>query len=188
MRNAIILHGQPDKKEYYNPKMPSMSNAHWIPWLQSQLLKHDILAATPEVPFAYNPDWNLWKKEVERFEIGSDTLIVGHSRGCDFWLRYLSERDDLIVGKVVLVAPSIGYLQKDKDYFGHYVIDPELTSRTTNLIIFHSDNDHRGVIDSVTEISNKLKGIEEYKFHLGHFTSESMKSTEFPELLKVLID
>jgi uncharacterized protein len=45
MKNAIILHGNPSKEEYYDPKMPSMSNAHWIPWLQAQLLTHEIAAA-----------------------------------------------------------------------------------------------------------------------------------------------
>lgn len=109
MKNAIILHGQPSKEEYYDPERPSMSNAHWIPWLQGQLLKNDIAAATPEVPFAYEPEWELWKQEVERFEITPDTLIVGHSRGGEFWLRYLSENKDLSVGKVVLVAPSLGW-------------------------------------------------------------------------------
>ena len=113
--NAIILHGQPGSEEYYDLDRPSMSNAHWIPWLQAQLLKKDIPAATPEVPNAYKPEWELWKKEVERFDINADTLIVGHSRGCDFWLKYLSENKDLKVGKVVLVAPSLGYLQGNRN-------------------------------------------------------------------------
>ena len=42
MKNAIILHGGPSKKEYYDLNMPSMSNSHWLPWLQAQLLKKDI--------------------------------------------------------------------------------------------------------------------------------------------------
>ena len=40
-RNAVILHGQPSREEYYDPNAPSMSNAHWLPWLQAQLLKID---------------------------------------------------------------------------------------------------------------------------------------------------
>ena len=53
MKNAIILYGGPDKKESYAPKAPSMSNAHWLPWLQGQLLKNEITASTPEVPYAF---------------------------------------------------------------------------------------------------------------------------------------
>ena len=97
-----------------------MSNAHWIPWLQGQLLKNDIIAATPEVPLAFAPDWELWLKEVERFEIMPETLLVGHSRGGDFWLRWLTEHPELKVGKVVLVAPSLGYLTEDDNHFGHF--------------------------------------------------------------------
>ena len=107
MKNAIILHGQPGKEEYYNPERPSMSNAHWIAWIQAQLLKNDIAAATPEVPFAFKPEWELWKQEVERFDINPDTILIGHSRGGEFWLRYLSENKDIRVGKVILVAPSL---------------------------------------------------------------------------------
>jgi hypothetical protein len=33
MKNAIILHGGPDKQEYYDPETPSQSNMHWLPWL-----------------------------------------------------------------------------------------------------------------------------------------------------------
>jgi uncharacterized protein len=183
MRNAIILHGQPGEKEYYDPKMPSMSNAHWIPWLQGQLLKKDIAAATPEVPFAHKPNWDLWKKEVERFEIKPDTTILGHSRGGEFWLRYISEHKDLKVGKVVLVAPSLGWHYSDDLYFGKFEIDPDLADRTDGLVIFHSDNDGEGIQASVKEIREKVNNIKYQEFHLGHFTSGSMGTDEFPELL-----
>lgn len=188
MRNAIILHGQPSKKEYYDPKMPSMSNAHWIPWLQGQLLKKDIAAATPEVPFAHEPNWDLWKKEVERFEIKSDTLIVGRSRGGEFWLRYLSENKYLEVGRVILVAPSLGWCDSGDLYFGQFEIDPNLAERTDGLVLFHSDNDDKGIQASVKELREKVKNLKYREFHLGHFTSGSMGTTEFPKLLEELIN
>ena len=68
MKNAIILHGGPSKQEYYDPNTPSMSNSHWIPWLQAQLLKRDIFAITPEIPKSFDRNWSVWKKEVERFQ------------------------------------------------------------------------------------------------------------------------
>jgi len=187
MRNAIILHGLPSKEEYYNPIMPSMSNTHWIPWLQAQLLKNDIAAATPEVPQAFAPDYELWCKEVERFEITPETLIVGHSRGGDFWLRWLSENKDQKVGRVVLVAPSLGYLTEDDNYFGHFELDPDLAERTTGLSVFASDNDGEEMIRTAAEIRQKIRNVRYREFHLGHFTSRSMGTTEFPELLEELL-
>lgn len=90
MKNAIILHGGPSKQEYYDPKAPSMSNAHWLPWLQAQLLKNDIAAATPEVPYAFDRDWITWNKEFERYDITLKTILVGHSTGSGFIVKYLS--------------------------------------------------------------------------------------------------
>lgn len=187
MTNAIILHGQPSKEEYYDPTMPSMSNAHWVPWLQGQLLKHDIEAATPEVPKAYAPDWETWKREVERFDITPETILVGHSRGGDFWLRWLSENKDRKVGKVVLIAPSLGYLTHDDNYFGHYKIDPELITRTSGVVLFASDNDGEDMIKSAEEIRLIIKDIKYLEFHYGHFTLNGIGSVEFPELLDELL-
>jgi uncharacterized protein len=187
MKNAIILHGQPSKEEYYDPTMPSMSNAHWIPWLQGQLLKNDIEAVTPEVPYAFEPKWDLWLKEVERFDITPETLIVGHSRGGDFWLKYLSERPEVKVGKVVLVAPSLGFLTLSDNYFGEFEIDPNLAERTDGITLFHSDNDGQNMIKTAEKLIGTISGLKHQRFHLGHFTSGSMGTTEFPELLEVLL-
>jgi predicted alpha/beta hydrolase family esterase len=184
MKNAIILHGQPSKEEYYDFKKPSMSNAHWLPWLQGQLLKYSVAAATPEVPFSYEPNWDLWVKEVERHEINPETIIVGHSCGGDFWLKYLSEHADLKVGKVVLIAPSLGYLTEDDNFFGDFKIDPDLVARTHGITLFHSDNDGDNMLKSAEEIIRIIKNLKNREFHLGHFTSGSMKTLEFPELLK----
>lgn len=104
MKNAIILHGKPSQKEYYDSKIPSSSNKHWIPWLQKQLIVNDIKADTPDVPHAHDPQWDLWVKEVERFEIGPETILVGHSCGAGFWIKYLSLNKTLKVGKVILVG------------------------------------------------------------------------------------
>ncbi len=126
MKNAIILHGKPGKEEYYSDKWPSASNAHWLPWLQKQLLIKDIKSDTPEVPHAYDPRWDLWVKEIERFEIGPETILVGHSCGGGFWVKYLSLHEDLKVGRVVLVAPSLGLSWGDggEHFFSNFELDP----------------------------------------------------------------
>ena len=56
-----------------------MSNSHWLPWLQKQLLNNDIFAETPEVPLSFEPLWERWVKEVEQFHITQETILVGHS-------------------------------------------------------------------------------------------------------------
>ena len=188
MKNAIILHGKPDREEYYDPVMPSMSNAHWLPWLQAQLLKQDIHAVTPEVPFAFDPEWELWCREVERFDIGPETMIVGHSCGGGFWLRWLSEHNEVKVGKVVLVAPSLGLSWEDgaEKFFQNFELDADLASRTDGLTIFYSDNDEEGISKAISKIKAEVPGIKFKEFHLGHFTIDDMGTDKFPELLMEL--
>jgi predicted alpha/beta hydrolase family esterase len=189
MKNAIILHGGPSKKEYYDPKAPSMSNAHWIPWLQGQLLKADIPTATPEVPWSFDRNWPVWNKEVERFEITPETILVGHSTGAGFFVKYLSIHPDIKVNKVILVAP---WLDPDKEhtknFFDDFEIDPSMVKRTQGITIFASDNDQFSVQKTVGILQDKVKGIQTEVFHnYGHFCYEDMKTTEFPELLRIIL-
>ncbi len=190
MKNAIIVHGMPSKEEYYDPAKPSMSNAHWLPWLQAQLLKHDIAAATPEIPHAYQPDWAIWSKEVERFDITPETLLVGHSCGAGFWVRWLSEHKDVKVGKVILVAPWLGYKDDGgiEPFFDGFQMDPYVALRTRGFYIFNADNDGESIQQSVKAIRETIPSSDYREFAgLGHFTSANMGKTEFPELLEELL-
>ena len=185
MKNAIILHGGPDREEYYDPKVPSESNAHWLPWLQGQLLKKDIAAATPEVPHAFDRNWKTWNREFERFDITPETILVGHSTGAGFIIKYLSIHREVKVGKVILVAPFLDPShQKTKNFFDDFEIDPNLVSRTSGITIFNSDNDEEDIHKTVEILRENLQGVQYKQFHnYGHFCYEDMKTVEFPELL-----
>lgn len=186
MTNAILLHGKPSKEEYYDPKAPSMSNAHWFPWLQGQLLKHDIWAATPEVPNAWKPYYPLWQQEFERFDITPETILVGHSCGAGFLVRWLSEHKDTKVGKVVLVAPSLGIDWVEDDFFG-FQMDPRLVSRTKGVTIFGSDNDKPAIGEAIARYRAAIENIAYREFRYGHFTTRYLPTGEFPELLDEIL-
>ena len=189
VKNAVILHGKPDpgQEEYYNPVFPSSSNSHWLPWLQKQLIIHDVSAQTPEVPNAWKPDYGTWQKEFERYDITSDTFLVGHSCGAGFIVRWLSEHPDVRVSKTVLVAPSLG-IDWDTNGFFDFEIDPKLTERTQELIIFVSDDDRDAIQQAVRRLRAALPASKYREFHsYGHFCFEDMKTTEFPELRDELL-
>ena len=189
MKNAIILHGGPSEEEYYDPEAPSMSNAHWIPWLQGQLLKHDFDAATPEVPRSFDRNWAVWAREVERFDIGPSTTLIGHSTGAGFFVKYLSIHKNLKVHKVILVAP---WLDPDrehtKNFFDDFDIDPDVVQRTAGITIFSSDNDQASVLKTVRILRAKIKNIQYREFPgYGHFCIGDMKTVKFPELLSAAV-
>lgn len=188
MNNAILLHGKPSKEEYYDTDAPCGSNHHWFPWLQKQLIARDIHAQTPEVPEAWKPYYPLWCKEFERYDITPETILVGHSCGGGFLVRWLSEHPDVQVHKVILVAPSIGKGWVEDDFF-EFSIDAGLVGRTTKgVTIFVSDDDKPGIADAVQMLTEAIDGISLREFHgYGHFTRGSMGTTAFPELLDAVI-
>jgi predicted alpha/beta hydrolase family esterase len=189
MKNAIILHGAPEKKDYYNPDLPCESNAHWLPWLQKELIVRDIKADTPEVPYSFEPVWDLWRKEIERFEIGPETILVGHSAGGGFWLRYLSEHPEVQVGRVVLVAPWLDPAKTLKEDFYDFMPDRKLAKRTGGIVIYRSNDDSENVQKSVLWIEEQFDGVMLREFvGYGHFTYGNMKTTQFPELLDEVLD
>lgn len=189
MKNAIILHGAPSKKQYYDPDRPSMSNANWLPWLQGQLLKADIPTATPEIPYSFDRNWKTWTQEVERFDISPETILIGHSTGAGFFIKYLSINPEIKVGRVVLVAPWLDpYQEKTKNFFDDFEIDPKLVSRTKGVTVFSSDNDQESVQKTVEILRAKIKGLKYKEFHnYGHFLYEDMKTDKFPELLQEIL-
>lgn len=197
MTNAIILHGKPQKDTYFNHEFPSASNAMWFPWLQNELLILGVPAQTPEMFNAWQPDYNIWKKEFERYDITPDTLLVGHSMGGGFIVQWLSEHPDVNVGHVFLIAPSLGdrFTPSTKlQYpllggFFNFDIDPNLIRRTKSLTLFHSDNDMGRVVASVGYIRKAIPDLEYREFHnFGHFRGErDMPSNAFPELLEAIV-
>lgn len=187
MKNAVIVPGRPDKEEYYDPTVPANSDSHWYSWLAKQLQLQDIHAVVAEPPFPYRPRYDEWKKEFERYDITPETILVGHSCGGGFLVRWLSENKDAKVGKVVLVAPWLNPdnnpISDTADFF-EFEIDPELTARTAGVTVFHSDNDEQSIQDSVAMIRKAIPAVKYQEFHeKGHFCLEDLKTTAFPELL-----
>lgn len=187
MKNAIIIHGYNDKSEYLDKSRPSPSNDHFIPWLQRQLLLNGIETQTPEMPGFYNPNYEKWKEMLERFDINEDTIIVGHSCGGGFLVRWLSE-DDRKVGKIVLVAPWLDPEKIIDPEFFNFKIDPNILLKTKGITILYSTDDCQEILKSIDILKSKLVSVEFKEFNdKGHFTLKGLKSNQFPELLDIIL-
>jgi alpha-beta hydrolase superfamily lysophospholipase len=144
------------------------------------------------MPLAYAPDFPAWCREFERYDIGPGTMLVGHSCGGGFLLRWLSEHPEARVGRMVLVAPWLdpyGEVAPDFFDFGDPGIDPALVSRTAGTLLFHSDDDSEDIQESVRVIRESVAGIDCQDFPgYGHFTREDrMGGPGFPALLDALV-
>lgn len=188
MNKAIIIHGTCSKKEYFNENYPSLSNSHWLPWLQKQLLIQGFEAHTPEIPKAYKPNYEPWKRCLERYSIDSDTTLVGHSCGAGFLLRWLSENKKEI-SKLILVAPWLDPEREKTTDFFNFRIDPKISKRTKDIHILIAENDSTDIHDSLKQINQSLPSAKIHEFKSkGHFTYNDMNSKKSPELLKLILD
>ncbi len=190
MNRAIILHGMPSKNEYYDSnRANSQSNSHWIPWLQQQLCQHDILTQTPEMPSPFAPDYIAWKKEFEKLCIDEDTILVGHSCGGGFIIRWLSESPENRVKKVILIAPWFDVEGEYPNMFNFSFRQDISLQAKKGIDVLYSTNDQKTVQLSIEKLHKLVNDINYHEFiNYGHFTFGSMKTQEFPELLQICLN
>lgn len=186
--NCIIIHGCPsDKEKAMNPETRTYDK-HWIPWTKDKLIERGIKIETPLMPTPWEPDYEKFKAEFEKYDVNEDTILIGHSCGCAFLVRWLGDTKQKI-SKLILVAPWKIPQEKrngaEVDFYT-YPIDKAIKERVKEIIMFTADEveDGKRSLDMYHEV---LGGkIIELKSH-GHYTMGDMGTTEFPELLEVIL-
>lgn len=187
MKTAIIIHWMPDEDQFFNPINESSSNNHWLPRLQKQLLINGIFTQAPEMPTPYLPNYDLWKKEFERFDINENTILVWHSCGAGFIIRWLSE-NNIKVNKVALVAPWLNLDNEENINFFDFKLNKDFISRAKDLLVFSSKTDMDCIVKTVNYLKNEIEEIKIKEFEdMWHFCFEDMWTKEFPELLDYLL-
>lgn len=186
MKNAILVHGCCKKDEFLSDEYPSGSNSHWFPWLQKQLIKEGIETQTPEMPTPYAPEYKEWKRALDQFSLNPETILVGHSCGAGFLLRWLGDHEAKIK-KLILVAPWLDPVKKRRGFLD-FEINPAIQERVGEIhALFSVDDPVEGVKESVDMITENLPQTHIHAFDtMGHFTSKEMESPEFPALLELI--
>lgn len=188
--NCIIIHGCPSNKEKsLSPEMRTYDK-HWIPWIKKELTSKGIKTETPLMPNPWEPVYEDFKKEFEKYSISENTVLIGHSCGCSFLVRWLGESKQK-VKKLILVAPwkishpDGGFREK----FYIYPIDETIKSRVKEIIMFTANDEEEDGKKGLKMFHNSLGGKVVSLEGRGHYCFKNMKTEEFPELLEeVLFD
>lgn len=192
MKQVILIHGIPDNQEEYDNQQVPCSELHWYPWIKNKLGELEILCTVPEFPNPVNPFYNEWFPLLDHEKITNEVILIGHSCGAGFLLRFLSENPHIQPNKLILIAPWLdpeNYLKElnPNSNFFDFEIDSTLTGRT-EVHCMYSTDDEDVILESVKRIQEKLPNMSMYKFiNKGHFTESDLGTKEFPELLRVLI-
>jgi predicted alpha/beta hydrolase family esterase len=178
--NIIIVHGRADNNKD-NP------NSHWIPWIKNELEKRKINVVVVLMPKPWILDYTLWKNEFEKYNLDNKTILIGHSAGCAFLVRYLGDSKNKI-NKLILVAPWKIPEKEDEKKFYNYKVNDLVKKNIDKIVTFTSNNEEEKGKKSLDIFYNKLGGeIISLKNH-GHFTLGDMGTEKFPELLNKILE
>jgi hypothetical protein len=156
---------------------------HWIFWAKRELNKRDIETDNPIMPEPWQPEYEKFKTEFSKYRVTEKTILIGHSCGCAFLVRWLGETKQKIK-KLILVAPWKINDKKDnwRKLFYEFPIDETIKDRIPEIVMFTADNEVESGKKSLNIYREALGGkIIELKGK-GHYTFEDMKTEEFPEL------
>lgn len=182
---VFILHGCPsDIEKAMNPETRTYDK-HWIPGTKEKLEAKGYEVVTPLMPNPWYPDYSAFKQEFEKNVVGENDILVGHSCGGAFLVRWLGDSKKK-VAKLVLVAPwkipDAGDALRE-EYYG-YEIDKTIPERVGEITMFTSDDEEEDGKESVRIFHEALGGkLIDLPKH-GHYTMGDMGTTEFPELLE----
>ena len=192
-RNCIIVHGcispaEDELKLEMDPRTRTYDK-HWMPWVKKHLLAKGIRTDVPMMPTPWYPTYDNYKGELEKYPVNENTILVGHSCGSAFLVRWLGETKRKIQ-KLILVAPW--KIPSDEDGFKHqfytFAIDRTIRERVKSITIFTSDNEEPGGKKSVVIFHKALGGTIIELQGRGHYIQSDMGTVAFPELVKVIMD
>jgi len=150
-------------------------------WLKSELEKNDFDVVVPKMPNPEKPEIEIWVSKLKEIvEVpDKDTILVGHSIGCQTILRYLEQLHSISrVGGVVFIAPwlTLSNLESDEEW---QIAEPWLNTpiRETDVIkhilkmtTIFSDNDPYVPSENIEMFKERFNAEVVVEYEKGHFT------------------
>jgi len=183
MKNCIIVHGCPSTHE-----SPKEYAGHWMPWLKTELDKKGISTQIALMPEPWSPNYSKYKKALSKYKVTKASILVGHSCGCSFLVRWLGETG-IKIKKLILVAPWKIAPKNDnlKNLFYDFTINKNITQNVKEIVLFTSNNEQEEGKQSLLLFQEILKGKVITLENKGHYTLDDMKTDHFPELLNEIL-
>lgn len=140
--NCVIIHGCPTDIEKSMDAKTRTYDKHWIPWLKKELTSRGIKTEVPLMPTPWYPDYKAFKKRFEKCEVTDNSILIGHSCGCAFLVRWLGDTKRKIK-KLILIAPwkIPDENTKLKKLFYEYPIDKKIKERVKEIVMFTANNE-----------------------------------------------
>lgn len=171
---------------------------NWFPWVKNEIDDDNTQVIIPQYPIDKDRHfYEYWKKVLDIYKefnyINSDSIIIGHSSGCAFTIKYLIE-NNIKVNKLIMVSGFNNYFSKDEDDFhkkvnqSFYMTDEyliEIRNLSDEIICIYGDNDPYIPQDIFHDFALKLNAKEVVIKNGGHLNKRAGYE-KFWELLKYI--
>lgn len=153
----------------------------WKPWLRKALgKKYEVIL--PKMPNSNNAkykEWKLWFEKLIPF-LNNEVILVGHSLGASFLVKYLSQSAFHKKVKGLFLVGAV-YDKDDDGYdLASFKLPEKLNLRTENSFFYHSKNDPVVPFSQLQLFLNKIPEAKSRIFeNRKHFNQD-----KFPELIK----
>jgi len=163
---------------------------NWFPWMKDQLEQKGCKVTVPQFPTPEGQSLKAWLKVMEPYisEINENTLLIAHSLGSIFLLRFLERlktpvRAAFFVGAPVGVEPIKNW-ESDSKFSGGFEFDwVNIRTKAKDFIVFHSDTDPYVHLGNGQKLAQKLGVDLTFIPNSGHFNTAAGYS-QFPQLLE----
>lgn len=184
--NVLILHGS-----YGKPF------ENWFPWLENQLSSLGIECIIPTFPTPKYQRYSDWAALLDYYYkkgyLNNNTIVIGHSCGAIFSVKYIIERNIHVKG-IVTVSGYNNFKSGDETMDtlnGTFYRTRNGINRIEYLtdirLSFYSDNDPFIPIDTLEEFAHDIHAQSIIVPNAGHFNASSGYTT-FEKLLNILKD
>ncbi|MCL4419137.1 alpha/beta hydrolase [Patescibacteria group bacterium] len=186
MKRAIIVHGWDGKPEH-----------GWYLWLKSELDKKGFQTKVPQMPNTSEPKINPWVSKLKSVagSVNEETILIGHSIGCQTVLRYLEKLPKGVkIGKCILVASWMeldrGTIEEEgeeiKEIAKPWIETPidwkKVKEHCKEFIAIFSDNDPYVPLYNAASFKRNLNAKTIILKRRGHFTEDD-GAKKLPEVL-----
>lgn len=162
---------------------------HWIPNTVQTLIDKGIPTVAPLMPNPWAPNYEAFKTVLDALDVNESTVLIGHSCGCAFLVRWLGDTKRTIA-KLILVAPwkipDEGDEEREKFYL--YPIDQTIATRVNEIVMFTSNDEEEDGKKSLEIFHQSLSGKIINLPNHGHYTFDDMGTNQFPELVDVILN
>ncbi|MEI8060803.1 MAG: alpha/beta fold hydrolase [Candidatus Berkelbacteria bacterium] len=185
MKKVIIVHGWGG-----NP------SGDWFPWLKEKLEANSVEVIVPAMPDTLRPTIDAWVSALADAagNIDEDTILVGHSIGCQTILRFVEKLpENTKIGGIILVAAWLHLSDEtwDEEYTKEiakpWLETPinfeKIKNHTKNVVCIQSEDDPYVPVADAAIFEEKLVAKIILLKNSGHIAAED-GITDLPEVLK----